>query len=186
MMLSIRNMESDRCKSYVQTELNRLGIPYQSIELGGVKLKEDISPEMLNLMDIALRNAGLELIQDRKVQLVEKIKTAIHQLIYSPNDLQKQNISGFISKEVNRDYSSLSKLFTAMKGITIEKYIIAEKIGRVKKLLNCNKISLAEIAFKLQYSSVAHLSAQFKKSTGITPSVFKDLLSKKIQKEKKV
>jgi AraC-like DNA-binding protein len=177
MMLSIRNMESDRCKSFVQNELIKLGIQYKSVELGAVKLKEDISPEQLQLMDIALRNAGLELMHDKKTQLVEKIKSAIHQLIYFSDELQKPSISGFISKKVNCDYSYLSKLFAAMKGITIEKYIISEKIERVKKLLVYQNLSLADIAFKLQYSSVAHLSAQFKKITGLTPSIFKDLLS---------
>ena len=171
-------MESDRCKSYVQNELDKLGIPYKTIELGEVKLKENISPYKLHLMDIALRNAGLELMQNKKTQLVDKIKDAVYKLIYLSDELQKPNISRFISKQVNYDYSYLSKLFAGMKGITIEKYIIAQKIERVKDLLVQNKLNLVDIAFKLQYSSVAHLSAQFKKVTGLTPSTFKDLFGK--------
>ncbi len=179
MMLTIRNMESDRCKSYVQNELIKLGIPFKYVELGEVKLEEDISHDRLRLVDTALRNAGLEIMHDKRTQLVEKIKSAIHQLIYSSDDLHKPNISRFISKKVNYDYSYLSKMFASTKGITIEKYIIAEKIERVKNMLIHNNLSLADIAFKLQYSSVAHLSAQFKKITGLTPSIFKELLGKR-------
>jgi AraC-like DNA-binding protein len=181
MMLSIKNMESNRCKDFVRNELIRLGIPYKSVELGEVKLIEDVSAEKLQLMDIALRNAGLELMQDKKFQLVEKIKAAIHQLIYFSDELQKPNVSRFISKRVNYDYSYLSKMFAALKGVTIEKYIISEKIERAKKLIVFNKLSLADIAFKMQYSSVAHLSAQFKKITGLTPSSFKELFAKSIK-----
>jgi AraC-like DNA-binding protein len=182
MMLNIRNMESDRCKMFVKNELNKLGISYKTVELGEVKLKENISKEKLQLMDIALRNAGLELMGDKRGQLVEKIKTAIYQLIYFSDELQKPNISSFISQKLNYDYSYLSKLFTGAQGITIEKYIIVKRIDRVKKLLVNTKLNLVDIAFTLQYSSVAHLSAQFKKITGLTPSGFKELLNKSLHK----
>lgn len=185
-MLNIRNMKSDRCRSFVQTELMKLGIPYKSVNLGEVKLTEDISPEMFRQMEIALRNAGLELIQDRKTKLVEKIKSAVHQLICNSDDLQKPNTSEFISEKVKYDYSYLSKLFASVNGITIEKYIISEKIEQVKVMLSETDSNLADIAFKQHYSSIAHLSAQFKKITGLTPTVFKELFSRDRQISGKV
>ena len=184
MMLTIKNMESERCKSYVQNEMIKLGIPYKSVELGAVKLKEIISAEKLQQMDLALRDAGLEIIPDKKTQLIEKIKSAVNQLIYFSDELQKPNISRFISKKVNHDYTYLSKLFAAINGTTIEKYIIAQKIERVKKLIVNNNNNLVDIAFKLQYSSVAHLSAQFKRITGFTPSIFKELFGRKQNRKK--
>lgn len=172
-MLQIRNMESGRCIDMVKYELTKLGLQYKTVELGEVELKETISREKLRLIDIALRNSGLELMDDRKSHLIDKIKTAIHQLIYLSDDLPKQNFSDYISKKVNHDYTNLSHLFSGMQGITIEKYIIAKKIERVKELLVYGTLSLGDIAYKLQYSSVAHLSSQFKKVTGLTPSFFR-------------
>ncbi len=175
MMLHIRNMESSRCKTAVKDELVRLGLHYLSLELGQVELKENISGEKLQLIDIGLRNVGLELIDDKQNIIIEKIKTAIHQLIYSSDDLPKPNYSIYISNMVNRDYTYLSNLFSNMQNVTIEKYIISQKIERVKELLVNQKCSLSEIAYRLQYCSVAHLSNQFKKITGITPSFFRQL-----------
>lgn len=172
-MLQIRNMESGRCIDMVKYELTKLGLQYKTVELGEVELKETISREKLRLIDIALRNSGLELMDDRKSHLIDKIKTAIHQLIYLSDDLPKQNFSDYISKKVNHDYTNLSHLFSGMQGITIEKYIITKKIERVKELLVYGTLSLGDIAYKLQYSSVAHLSSQFKKVTGLTPSFFR-------------
>lgn len=170
-------MESDRCKAFVRNELDKLGIPYKKVELGEVKLKENISNENLHLIDIALRDAGLELMRDKKSQLIEKVKSAIYQLVNFSDNLIKPNISEFISKKVNCDYSYVSNLFTREQGITIEKYIIKQKIERVKELLLLGKLNLVDIAYKLQYSSVAHLSNQFKKIVGSTPSVFRQLWS---------
>lgn len=175
MMLHIRNMESSRCKTAVKNELVRLGLHYLSLELGQVELKENISGEKLQLIDKGLRNVGLELIDDKQKIIIEKIKAAIHQLIYSSDDLPKPNYSIYISKMVNRDYTYLSNLFSNMQNVTIEKYIILQKIERVKELLVNQKCSLSEIAYRLQYCSVAHLSNQFKKITGITPSFFRQL-----------
>jgi methylphosphotriester-DNA--protein-cysteine methyltransferase len=161
----------------VKDELNKLGLRYKTVELGEVELIDNISTEKLHLVDIALRNAGLELMDDKKSVLIEKIKAAIYQLIYLSDDQPKPNFSNYISKLVDRDYTSLSNLFSDMEGITIEKYIITLKTERVKELLVYSKLKLSEIAFKLQYSSVAHLSNQFKKVTGLTPSFFKQLRS---------
>jgi AraC-like DNA-binding protein len=173
MMLHIRNMESERCKAVVRSELNRLGLHFKTVYLGEVELKENISAEKLALIDNALRNAGLELMFDKDNRMVEKIKNAIHQLIYFSDDLPKQNFSEYISSQVNRDYTYLSNLFSGVQGITIERYIIIQKVERIKELLMFEKLSLSNIAFKLKYSSVAHLSNQFKQITGITPSFFK-------------
>jgi AraC-like DNA-binding protein len=166
-------MESRRCITAVKNELNKIGLYYKTVELGEVELKENIPGDKLQLIDIALRNAGLELMTDKKSLIIERIKNAIHQLIYLSDDLYKPNNSDYISKKVNLDYTSLSHLFSGMQGITIEKYIITQKIERVKELLVYEDISLSDIAYKLQYSSVAHLSNQFKKVTGLTPSFFR-------------
>lgn len=173
MVLHIKNMESARCKMYVKNELNKLGILYKTVKLGEVELKESISNEKLQLMDINLRNVGLELMNDKTSRLIEKIKIAISQFIYLLDDLPKQKFSDYLSMKVDHDYTYLSNIFSSVQGVTIEKYVIEQKIERVKELLVYNEISLSEIAFKLQYSSVAHLSNQFKKFTGLTLSFFR-------------
>jgi AraC-like DNA-binding protein len=162
---------------FVKGELQKLGIPYTTVELGEVRLKENISKEKLLLIDNALKQAGLEIMADKKSRLVGKIKIAIHQLIYLSDNLQKPVISDFISKKLNYDYSYLSKLFTAAQGTTIEKYIILKKIDRVKRMLARGRFSIADIAFIMQYSSVAHLSSQFKKITGLTTTFYKQIFS---------
>jgi AraC-like DNA-binding protein len=179
MLIQIRNMESNRCIATVKNELNKLGFQYKRVALGEVELKEKISAEKLLLIDNALRTAGLELMRDKNSRLVEKIKFSINQLINLPEDLPKSNISNFISKNINLDYAYLSNIFSRIQGVSIEKYIITQKIERVKELLVYGKLSLVDIAFKLHYSSVAHLSNQFKKVTGLTPSFFKLLRKKK-------
>lgn len=176
-MLHIRNMESSRCKTVVKTELHKLGLHYKTVDFGQFELKENISLEKWQSIDAALRNAGLQLMNDKKSLLIEKIKAAIYQLIYLADDIPKVKISQYISKKVNHDYSSLSNLFSGMQGITIEKYLIEQKIERVKELMVYGKMSLTDIAFKMQYSSVAHLSNQFRKVTGLTPSIFRQLRS---------
>jgi YesN/AraC family two-component response regulator len=182
MMLQIRNMESDRCIALVKNELSKLELNYKTVELGKVELKEGISTEKLHSIDIALRSAGLELIDDKRQSLIEKIKVAVYQLIYLSDDLPKQNFSDYISKKVNHDYTYISSLFSGVEGITIEKYIIAQKIERVKELLFYSEFSLSDIAHKLQYSSMAHLSNQFKKATGLTLSFFRQLRNTGLRK----
>jgi AraC-like DNA-binding protein len=152
------------------------------VELGRAEIKETITEVNLKLIDTALRNTGLELMCDSKAFLVERVKKIIHKLIYLSDGLPKQNISEYICKQVNHAYPYLSFLFSSTVGINIEKYIIAEKVERIKELLVYNKLSLNEIAFKLNYSSVAHLSNQFKKVTGMTPTFYRQLGNSGIHK----
>jgi len=166
-------MESSRCITVVKNELNKLDLQFKSVNLGEVVLMKDTSVEKLQMLDKALRLVGLELIDDFKNVLVKKINAAIYQLIYLSDDFPKPNFSKYISNKVNFEYSYLSSVFTGVHGITIAKEIIMQKIERVKDLLLNADLSLGDIAFKLQYSSVAHLSNQFKKVTGITPSLFR-------------
>jgi len=182
MRLQIRNMESDRCKTLVKEELNRLGLQYHSVELGEVELKENVSNEELQFLSAALKKSGLEIIVDNTSQLIGQIKTAVKQMVYCSDGLVRPNASEYLSKRVNYDYKYISKIFSNIEGITIEKYIILERIERVKKLLITGKSSLSEIAYILLYSSVAHLSNQFKKVTGLTPFVFKQLMDNSYQK----
>jgi AraC-like DNA-binding protein len=175
-------MESDRCKAMVRNELIKLGLHYKRVELGEVEFKDSISKDQLKMIDIALRNYGFELMYDKNNRIVEKIKESIFKLVYKSDDVPKQNFSDFISSTVNRDYTYLSNLFSSIQGITIESYIIHQKIVRIKELLVHENISLSNIAFKMKYSSVAHLSNQFKKVTGLTPSFFKKLGDLKLHK----
>ncbi len=182
MKLLIRNMESERCKIIVKEELNCLGFSYDSVELGEVELKENISNAELQLIGAALKKSGLELIVDNTSMLIGQIKTAVKHMIYCSNGLVRPNASEYLSKRVNYDYNYISKIFSNSEGITIEKYIIMERIERVKKLLITGKFSLSEIAYILLYSSVAHLSNQFKKVTGLTPFVFRQIMDNRDQK----
>ena len=181
MMLRIRNMESDRCKTIVIEELNKLGLHYKSVELGEVELKDNISNLKMQLIDSALKKSGLELMANNKSILIDKIKDAINHLVYFSEDLSRPNFSDYISKKVNYDYNYLSKIFSEGEGITIEKYIIHQRIERVKELLIYDGLSLNEIAYKMLYSSVAHLSNQFKKVTGLSPAQFRLLREKRLQ-----
>ncbi|WP_206611077.1 helix-turn-helix domain-containing protein [Mariniphaga sediminis] len=166
-------MKTSRCKTFVQEEVNKLGVYNITVELGEVELSEKLPEKKLRLLDKALRSAGLELLEDKKHQLVEEIKAVIYELVYHTDDIPKPNYSDFISQKVNLSYASLSNTFSKMQGITIEKYIIEQRIERVKELLIYTDSSLDDMAFKLNYSSVAHLSNQFKKFTGMTPSFFR-------------
>ncbi len=175
MILKIKNMVSSRCKTFVQEEMNRLGVYSITVELGKVELSENLPEEKLRLLDIALRSAGLELLEDKNQHLAAQIKAAIHELVYHTDDIPKPNYSDFISQRVNLSYTSLSNTFSKTEGKTIEKHIIEKRIERVKELLIYTDLSLDDMAFKLHYSSVAHLSNQFKRFTGITPSFFRKL-----------
>lgn len=174
MVLHFRNMESKRCISLVKDELSKLGVKYKSVELGEVEVVGTLPDEKLRLIDIILRNSGIELIADKKVLLLQKIKDAVYQYICSSDDLSRLAFPDFICKKININYNSLSHFFSGAMGVTLEKYIIAQKIELVKELLVHDKLSLGDIAYKLGYSSVAHLSNQFKKVTGLTPSFFKN------------
>jgi len=173
--LYIKSLASIRCKLLVQEELDKLGLHYGITDLGEVVVKENVTTERLQQINGALLKLGLELIDDEKAAMVENIKVAIVALVRSGNDLPKRKNSDFISTRLNLDYAHLSTVFSEVMGITIEHYIIAHRIELVKELLLSNGLSLTEISSRLNYSSVAHLSNQFKKVTGITPTVFKQV-----------
>lgn len=167
-------MESARCKTLVKHEMDKLGLQNIIVELGEIEFEGDISDEKLRLFDSALKNLGLEILVDKRSRLFVKIKDAVYQLVYLTDDLPKQNYSDYISKKVNVSYSTLSNIFSAKENNTIEKYIIIQRIERVKELLIYSDLSLGDIAFKMHFSSVAHLSNQFLKVTGLTPSFFRN------------
>jgi methylphosphotriester-DNA--protein-cysteine methyltransferase len=179
MKLFIKNMVCIRCKMIVKEELKKLGIPYSSVEIGEVELRGSITPEQRAQFASALLKAGLELINDKKNVLVEKVKNVIVELVHNTDEQPKVNYSQYISKKLDHDYTYLANLFSKEQGTTIEKFIIIHKIERVKQLLVYNEMNLTEIAYKLNYSSVAHLSNQFKKVTRLTPSYFKQIKTKR-------
>jgi AraC-like DNA-binding protein len=168
-----------RCKMVVKSELEKLGLHYDSVELGEVELVDAASNEQLNRLGEALKLTGLELMDDNKKILVEKIKTIIIELIHYSDEQIKINLSDYLSEKLNHNYTYLSNLFSEVKGTTIEQFYLANKIERVKELLVYDELNLTEIAWKLHYSSVSHLSNQFKKMTGLTPSHFKNLKTRK-------
>jgi AraC-like DNA-binding protein len=163
----------------VASELEKLGIHYSNLELGEVVIKDIISEEQKEEFNIALKKSGLELMGDKKSQLIEKIKNIIIELIhYSEEDL-KINFSDFLAEKLSHDYTYLANVFAEVTGTTIQHFIIKHKIERVKELIVYDELNLSEIAWKLNYSSVQHLSNQFKKITGLTPSHFKELKDKR-------
>lgn len=180
MNLLIKNMVSLRCKMIVQSELERLGLHFILVELGEVEIKENLSSEKLTQLKTALLKFGLEIMEDKKSMLIEKIKNIIVQMIHYSDEAPVLNFSDYLSEKLNYEYNYLSNLFSEVKGITIERYIIAHKIERAKELLLYNELTLTEIASKLHYSNVAHLSTQFKKVTGLTPSFFKQMKHKRL------
>jgi len=167
-----------RCKLVVKSELDKLGLHYGVIELGEVDVSDDISSGQLNDLNIALKKSGLELMDDKKSILVEKIKTLIIEMVHYNDDQIKINLSDYLSQKLNYNYTYLANLFSEVKGTTIEQFYLSHKIERVKELLVYGELNLTEIAWKLHYSSVAHLSNHFKKKTGLTPSQFKNLKNK--------
>lgn len=181
MKLYIKYMVSLRCKMLVKDELNKLGIDCVSVDLGMVEIKDDITEEQLEKFGKNLKESGLELLDDKKNILVEKIKSVIVEMIHYEDEVPAVNNSDYISKKLGYDYNYLSNIFSEVKGITIQQYIIMHKIERVKELLLYDELTLTEIAHKLNYSSVAHLSNQFKKVTGLTASYFKELKEKREQ-----
>jgi len=163
----------------VKFELDKLGLHYIMLDLGEVEIRESICPETREQLKIALLKSGLELMDDKKAILVEKIKNVIIEMIHYADEIPKTNFSDYLSKKLNHDYTYLANLFSEVKGITIEHYIINHKIERVKELLIYDELNLTQISYELNYSSVAHLSAQFKKVTGLTPSFFRKLKHKR-------
>lgn len=163
----------------VKSELEKLGLHYTAVDLGEVETLENISVEQMHLLSLALKKTGLELMDDKKAILVEKIKTIIIELVHYTDEQIKTNLSDYLSEKLNYNYTYLANLFSEVKGTTIEKFYLAHKIEKVKELLVYDELNLTEIADKLHYSSVAHLSNQFKKMTGLTPTYFKNLRDKR-------
>lgn len=179
MKLYIKYMVSLRCKLMVKEELKKLGLHDVSVDLGMIEIRETITPEQHEELKINLLKSGLELLDDKKGILIDKVKNVIIEMIHYSDEVPKTNYSDFISKKLGLDYTYLSNIFSEVKGVTIQQFIISHKIERVKELLLYNELNLTEIAWKLHYSSVAHLSNQFKKVTGLSPSFYKKLKQKR-------
>jgi len=173
MKLYIKNMVCDRCKMVVKAELEKLGLNPVDVELGEVEVGKEIDQEELNRVSLSLAKFGFELLSDKRKQLSEQIKTAIIELVHYPVENLKVNLSTYLSGKFDQEYGVLSTVFSELENQTIEKYFIRQKIERVKELLTYGEKSLSEIAYLLNYSSVAHLSAQFKKVSEQTPSQYK-------------
>ena len=168
-------MVSLRCKLIVKQELIQLGVSYTIIDLGMAEVKDDITPHQINQLRTNLLQDGLEILDDKQSILIERIKNVIIEMIYYSEEIPKVNYSDYISERLQYDYNYLSNVFSEVKGITIRHFIIYHKIEKVKELLLYNELNLSEISYKLHYSSVSHLSNQFKKVTGLAPSFFKRL-----------
>lgn len=177
--LFIKNMVCNRCIMVVQQELEKLGLDVKRITLGEVTLGKELTSEKRKQIESVLIPLGFEVIDDKKSRIIEKIKNIIINLVHHHDNDTRTNLSELLSRELHHDYNYLSNLFSEVEGTTIEKYFIAQKIEKVKELLVYDELSLSEIAYRLNYSSVAYLSNQFKKVTGLTPSHFKQIREEK-------
>jgi len=163
----------------VKEELKKLGLHFIVVDLGEVEIMENISAELREQMKINLLTSGFELMDDKRAILIEKIKTAVIEMVHHSDEAIKMNFSDYLSEKLNHNYTYLANLFSEVQGTTIEHFIIAHKIERIKELIIYDELNITEIAWKMNYSSVAHLSNQFKKVTGLSPSHFKQLKEKK-------
>jgi AraC-like DNA-binding protein len=179
MKLYIKYMVSLRCKLVVKDELDKLGLQYGIIDLGVVEVPLGVSQEQQVLLRKGLLRSGLELMDDKKSMLIEEAKNLILEMIYYSDEMPEGNNVDYICGKLNCDYAYLSSIFSEVKGVTIQQFIINNKIERAKELLLYDELSLTEISYRLQYSSVAHLSNQFKKITGLSPSFYKKLQRKR-------
>jgi len=177
--LYIKYMVSNRCKLAVRDELKKLGLHFIVVDLGVVEIMENISFEKRLLLKQGLLVSGLELMDDKKAILIEKIKNIIIEMIHHSEEVIKVNFSDFLSEKLDHNYTYLANLFSEVQGTTIEQFIISHKIERIKELMIYGELNITEIAWKMNYSSVAHLSSQFKKVTGLSPSHFKLLKDKR-------
>lgn len=175
MKLYIKYMVSIRCKLVVKSTLDRLGLHYGMVDMGEVELQDRITPEQRVQLKTELLKWGLELMEDKKAILVERVKNVIVEMVHYTDEPLRVNFSDYLSEKLNYDYTYLANLFSEVKGLTIERFIILHKIERVKELLLYDELNLTEISYLMNYSSVAHLSNQFKKITGLTPTYFKRL-----------
>lgn len=179
MKLYIKYMVSLRCKMMVKEELKKLGLHFIFVNLGEVEIMEDLSEEKRVELKNALLQSGLELMDDKRAILIEKIKNLIIEMIHYSDEMIKVNLSDYLSEKLNHDYTYLANLFSEVQGTTIEHFMISHKIERIKELIIYDEMNISEIAWKMNYSSVAHLSNQFKKVTGLSPSHFKQLKDKR-------
>ena len=178
--LYIKYMVSIRCKMLVKSELDKMGLHYKVVDLGEVEIEENITPKQREQLKNSLLTSGLDLMDDKRSMLIEKIKTIIIEMVHYEDEFPKTKNSEYISKKLNHNYTYLANLFSEATGTTIEHFIIIHKIERAKELIIYDELNLTEIAWKLNYSSMAHLSNQFKKTTGLTPSFFKQLKTKRL------
>jgi len=175
----IKYMFSNRCKIVVKEVLKEFGLHFVVVELGEVEIIENLTDDVREQLKVSLLDSGLELMDDRKAVLIEKIKSVILEMVHHTEEAGKTNFSDFLSSKLNYDYTYLANLFSEVQGTTIEQFIISLKVERIKELIIYDELSITEIAWKLNYSSVAHLSNQFKKVTGLSPSHFKQLKDKR-------
>ena len=179
MIIYVKYMVSLRCKMVVKQELEKLGLHYVNVDLGTIEILEDMTDFQREQLRKNLKRFGLELLDDKRKIIIEKIKSLIIEMIHYSEELPKVNYSDYISEKLGYDYTYLANTFSEVKGITIQQFIIINKIERVKELLLYDELNLTEISYKLHYSSVSHLSNQFKKITGLTPSYYKKLKQKR-------
>jgi len=172
-------MVSNRCKMAVKEALKNLGLHFIVVDLGEVEVMEELTMQQRSALKESLLDSGLELMDDKRAVLIEKIKNAIVELVHHTDEMIKVNFSEFLSERLNHDYTYLANLFSEVQGTTIEQFIISHKIERIKELIIYGELNITEIAWKMNYSSVAHLSNQFKKMTGLTPSHFKQMKEKR-------
>ncbi|MCL6460665.1 MAG: helix-turn-helix transcriptional regulator [Flavobacterium micromati] len=172
-------MVSNRCKMAVKEELKKLKLHFVVVDLGEVEIMENMSMDQRQILKSALLDSGLELMDDKKSMLIEKIKNVIIEMVHHSTEPLKINFSDHLSQRLNHDYTYLSNLFSEVQGTTIEQFIISHKTERIKELIIYGELNITEIAWKMNYSSVAHLSSQFKKVTGLSPSHFKKLKDKR-------
>ena len=172
-------MVSNRCKMAVKEELRKLNLHFILVELGEIEIMENLSKDELELFRIGLISTGLELMDDKKAVLIEKIKNVIIEMVHHSDEVLKVNFSDYLSEKLHHDYTYLANLFSEVQGTTIEQFIISHKIERIKELIIYGELNITEIAWKMNYSSVAHLSNQFKKMTGLSPSHFRNLKDKR-------
>jgi AraC-like DNA-binding protein len=180
MKIFIKYMVSIRCKMLVKAELEKLSLRYTTVELGEVNLIDAITTKQREQLGISLKRSGLELMDDKKAVLIEKIKNVIVEMVHYAEEAPLTKFSSFLSEKLDYDYTYLANLFSEVQGITIEHFIIMHKIEKVKELLVYDELTLTEIAYQMHYSSVGHLSNQFKKITGLTPSHFKQMKDKRL------
>ena len=178
MKLYIKFMLSARCKTVVKDILKGLGLHFVIVDLGEVEVMEDLDSEQMESLKSALLDAGLALIDNKKAILIERIKNTIIEIVHHSTEGIKINFSNFLSDKLHHDYTYMANLFSEMQGVTIEQFMIAHKVERIKELIIYDELNITEIAWKMNYSSVAHLSNQFKKMTGLSPSQFKQLKQK--------